>query len=244
MKNIAWIVIIFICGIASWQYIVNKNDRIEQDRKYEALENRLTDTLKDYGRYREWADSALNNATATAIQAGEQAQTSKHWLDVRQKRINELLKVLDSAENEKLDSSLATLVSKRFKAGCDSLRLANIVLGKQIWEYEQDNQTYVDALNYETTIRDSALQKERGFSAAFRGQLVYCIDALKEASKAKKKTQLYAGMAAWGNGITPLGGGEINLGLKTGNDQFYEIKGAYIGQWWIGIGTKFKISLK
>lgn len=242
MNKIAWGLVLIIAAIASWQYVVNKNIRIAANEAYKRLEAKYNDTAADYIKYREWSSVALGNATATAIQNGEIAKQSQSELDQARRRVNSLLALLDNAEKETPDSSWVQ-VSPNYKIGCDSLRKENKSLNFLVEQYEQDNQAHVDALNYETYIRDSALQKEREFSNAFRSQLVYCIDALRK-SEQPGKMQLYAGMTAWGNGITPLGGGEINLGLKTKSDQFYEIKGAYLNGWWVGIGTKFLIKLK
>lgn len=244
MKNIAWLLLLLIVVIASWQYIVNKNDRIAANEAYKQLEARYRDTAADYVQFRKWSDSALNNATSTAMQNGEIAKQSQSLLNEKQNRINSLLLLLDAAEKETPDSSWVQ-VSPNYKSGCDSLRRANAEQGQLIAQYEQDNQAHVDALNYETYIRDSALQKERAFSASFRQQLADCIViGKKQQAINKPRNQVYAGMAAWGTTINPLGGGEINLGLKTKSDQFYEIKGAYLNGWWVGIGTKFLIKLK
>ena len=241
--RIAFSFLVFAFGV--WLYFSGKMEKTTSDSAYEALQSKYADTLKEYRHFRKWSDSALNNATATAIQNGERAEKSESELNLKRGQVTYLLALLDKSEKETPDSSWVP-VSPNYKWGCDSLRQINIALDDLIGRYEQDNQAHVNSLNYETYIRDSALQKEREFSNAFRSQLVYCIDALSKAQKtpSNSKTQLYAGMAAWGNGITPLGGGEINLGLKTKSDQFYEIKGAYLNGWWLGIGTKFKISLK
>lgn len=243
MNKIAWILVLIISAIAAWQYIVIKNDRISHDAAYTQLKGKSDATEMEYAKYRLGADSALGNAIVTAIQNGEIAKQSQSALDQERKHVKSLLELLDRSEKETPDSSWVQ-VSPNYKFGCDSLRGILPGLDSLIVQYERDNQAHVDALNYETYIRDSTLQKEHEFSNAFRSQLVYCIDALSKAEKPKSPTQLYAGMAAWGNAITPLGGGEINIGIKTPSDQFYEIKGAYMGKWWVGVGTKFKISIK
>jgi hypothetical protein len=243
MKNIAWVILLVISAISVWQYVSNKNERIAADILYKALQSEYNDTLEYYGEYVSRADSATNNATAAAIQAGEAARQAQGVADQQRKKINWLLSFLDSTEKETPDSTWKP-VSPNYTWGCDSLRRANMTLNTLVDQYEHDNQAHVDALNFETSVRDSALQKERLFNSVFRGQLVRCMNELNTVEKSTKKTQLYAGMSAWGNAITPLGGGEINLGLKTKSDQFYEIKGAYLGKWWVGVGTKFKISLK
>lgn len=239
MKYIRLIFVLLILGVAVWLYISSKQDKTASDASYKAVSEKLSHTEAEYSKYRLSSDSAFSNATATAVQNGELAKKSQSELDQYRNQVKTLLKLLDSAEKETPDSSWVQ-VSPNYKWGCDSLRHVNAIQDALINQYEQDNQAHVDALGYETQIRDSALQKEREFSNAFRLQLVYCSDALSKAAT-PGKTQLYAGMAAWGNSVSPLGGGEINLGIKTKSDQFYEIKGAYLNTWWVGIGTKFKI---
>lgn len=234
------ILVVFLVGI--WQCVVNKLGRSAAESDVKEIKATLSATKREYQEYRNRSDSALNNATATAIQAGDSAKKSQAALDQARGKIKGLLNMLCVVDNSHPDSSYV-LVNPAYKMGCDSLRQVTAIQDELINQYEQDNQAHVNALGYETSIRDSALQKEREFSNAFRQQLLFCSDALGKAS-VPGKTQLYAGMAAWGNAINPLGGGEINLGLKTKRDQFYEIKGAYLGTWWVGIGTKFKISLK
>lgn len=241
LKYVRKFIVLAILLTMGWLYFTSNKEQSEADNAYKALEKKLSDTLKDYNEFIVFANSMINDAAVKAAQDREAAKQSQTALDKERSRIKTLLTLLDGAEKEIPDSTWVQ-VSPDYKWGCDSLR--NVVKDQDglIAKYEQDNQAHVDALNYETYLRDSALQKEREFSNAFRHQLVYCIDALSKAQKATKKAQLYAGMAAWGNSLNPLGGGEINLGLKTGSDQFYEIKGAYLGKWWVGIGTKFKLS--
>jgi hypothetical protein len=241
MKYVRIVFSLFVVAFGVWLYFSSKQEKLAADNAYKELQGRYADTLMVYRQYKNMADSAISNATATAIQAGEIAKESQIALDQERGRVKRLLSVLDNAEKETPDSTWIP-VSPNYKWGCDSLRRANLSLNTMIVQYEQDNQAHVDAMSYEIGIRDSVLKKERSFSEQFRQQLAYCITALGNAEKAKGKTQLYAGMAAWGNSITPLGGGEINLGLKTPRDQFYEIKGAYLGKWWVGVGTKFKLS--
>jgi hypothetical protein len=241
--KIALFVMLFIFSIFALWYGRSKQQENEATRTaYKAVKLSLDSTTEDYTQYRKQADSAIDNATATAIQNGEAAAASQAILNQTRQTVKALLATLNSSEKSIPDSTWVQ-VSPLYKWGCDSLRRVNAIQDELINQYEADNQAHVNSLAYETQIRDSALQKEREFSNAFRLQLIYCSDALSRAAT-PGRTQVYVGMAAWGNGATPLGGGEINLGMKTKNDQFFEIKGAYLGKWWVGVGTKFKISLK
>src|SRR5581483_2324735 len=154
--------------------------------------------------------------------------------------VNMLLAKLDSAANEKPDSTWVQ-VSPRYKDACDSLRHANLTLNYSIMQYEQDAQAQASALAYETHIRDSIINQERAFNAQFQRQLDYSITAGKQVEKAaKQKIQVYGGFAGWFSQGSPFAGGEINLSVLTPRDQIYELKGAYLNGWWVGVGTKLK----
>lgn len=238
--SIAWMFFAAALLVIIGQQMCNRPVPAVPQSQYDALKKKYQDTAESYRQYRKHSDSAINNATAMEIQANERAEQSQMALDQERKTNGRLLVKLDSAANEKPDSSWVS-VSPRFKSGCDSLRHENLTLNYRILQYEQDNQTHVDALNYETHIRDSALQKEREFNAQFRRQLENCIAIGKHQENAgRPRLQLYGGIGVWGNRANPLGGGEINLALKTKTDAIYEIKGAYLDTWWVGLGTKFK----
>jgi hypothetical protein len=239
--------ILFAIALLVIMYLVtcNKPAPMVPKNQFDALQQKYDDTLASYRAFRKKSDSAIDDATVSAIQANERAEQSQAALDQERAKIGRLLVKLDSAANEKQDSSWVS-VSPRYKDGCDSLRRENLTMNYRIIQFEQDNQAHVDALNYETRVRDSIIEKERAFNEQFRRQLENCITAGKQQEKASlPRTQLYGGIAAWGSQASPLGGGEINLALKTKRDQIYEIKGAYIlNTWWAGIGAKFKFSLK
>lgn len=241
MKIIIIILLCIVSILAIHQCVTTKNEQTASDNAYKQLQSRFDDTLKDYANYRSLSDSAINNATATAAQYGDIARQSQTQLNQSRLETKSLLSLLSEERKSVFLDTNWIYKHPLYVGGCDSLMKVAAKQDTIIGQYERDNQAHVDALNYETSIRDSALQKERLFSKIFQSQLVSCMNALNDSEKAKKKAQLYAGMAAWGNSITPLGGGEINLGLKTKSDQFYEIKGAYIGQWWVGAGVKFII---
>lgn len=240
MKQAPWILLAVALVIIMLQQMCNKADQYAQEQKFSQLEKKYADTLESYHQYRQTAGAALDNATAMAIQANERAEQSQVALNQECRHANHLLAKLDSAENETPDSSWVS-VSPRYKEACDSLRKVNLTLNYRILQYEQDNQAHVDALGYEVHLRDSLLEKERGFSSQFRRQLADCITAGKEQEKdGRQRTQMYGGIAVWGNRTNPLGGGELNLSIKTPRDAIYELKGAYLNTWWVGVGTKFK----
>jgi hypothetical protein len=242
MKYVRIIFALLVVAFGVWLYFSSKGEKLAADNAYKALQAKYADSLKEYSRYRKLADSAAIDARAKADQAGETAKKSQMVLNGYRRRVNSLLAFIDSAKMEAPDSTWIA-VSPNYILGCDSISEASRALNNLVVQYEQDNQAHVDALNYETYVRDSALLKERAFNESFRAQLTDCINTIKDQERARRpKPQLYAGMAAWGNAISPLGGGEINIGLKTPSDQFYEIKGAYLGKWWVGVGTKFKLS--
>jgi len=210
--------------------------------QYKAMEQRLNDTAQAYAAFRAASDSALDNATAHAIQASEQAKKSQDAVNDSKATIQWLLTQLDSADKEKPDSDWVQ-VSPRYKDGCDSLRKENVKLNTFMDRVRNDNQLVIGAMTSEIALRDSVIQKERGFNALFQKVIDDCIAiGKKQQQLSKQRTQLYGGIAAWANQLHPFGGGEINLSLKTPQDQIYEIKGAYIlNSWWVGAGTKFKL---
>lgn len=205
------------------------------------LQKRYEDTLQVYHQFRLQSDSALDNATASAIQANELAQQSQQSLEVERLNVNQILQKLALAELESQDSTWVQ-VSPRFKKGCDSLRVANLSLNYKILQYENDVQNQVDVLGYEVHLRDSLLERERGFNDQFLRQLNNCIVTGKQQETLyKQRTQLYGGIAIWGNPKSMQGGGEVNFALKTPRDFIYEVKGAYLlNSWWVGAGTKIK----
>lgn len=239
--SIAWIFFALALLVIIGQQMCNRPSPTVPKNQFDALQARYNDSLESYHQYRRSADTAIENATASSIQANDRAEQSQSALDRERVTNNRLLGKLDSAAKEKPDSTWVQ-VSPRFKEGCDSLRRENLTMNYRITQYEQDNLAHVDALNYEIRLRDSIIQKERAFNAQFRRQLDACIAlGRKQESAGRPRTQLYGGIAAWGNQVSPLGGGEINVALKTRNDAIYELKGAYISNtWWAGIGTKFK----
>jgi hypothetical protein len=240
MKSVPWILFAIALLVIIGQQMCNRPAPSVPKNQFEALQARFNDTLESYHEFERASDSALNYAIASALQANERADQSQAALDHARETVGRLLVKLDSADKEKPDSSWVQ-VSPHYKEGCDSLRHANLTLNYRILQFEQDNQAHVDALNYETRLRDSIIERERGFNAQFRVQLENCITTGKQQEhSARARAQLYGGIAAWGNRLNPLGGGEINLALKTKNDAIYEIKGAYLGTWWVGLGTKFK----
>jgi septal ring factor EnvC (AmiA/AmiB activator) len=243
MRATPWILfflaVIALCIIG----LCNKADeaRAVPKGQYDALQKQMNDSVESYHKFKLQAATAVNYATERAIKAEAQSKKSQMQVQKSNNTISRLLAKIDSAEKEKPDSRWVP-VSPRYKDGCDSLRKENVNLNALINQYEQDNQAHVDALAYETHLRDSLLERERQFNVQFQKKLNDCIALGKQCAKERQPhIQVYGGIAAWGNQINPLGGGEINISLKTKNDQIYEAKGAYIlNTWWVGAGTKFK----
>lgn len=210
--------------------------------QYKAMEQRLNDTAQAYAAFRAASDSALDNATASAIQANEQANKSRDAMNESKQTIQWLLSQLDSADKLHPDSSWVQ-VSPLYKESCDSLRKENLTLNYRITQHEQDNQMQVDALGYEIHLRDSILDRERGFNTMFSQSLADCIAIGKQQQKDNApRNQIYAGFGVMGSQFNPLAGGEVNLSLKTKSDQIYEVRGALIMYtWYVGAGTKFKL---
>jgi hypothetical protein len=243
MKTAPWLLLVVALVFIIYLTTCRVQAPTVPESNYATLKKQFNDTVKTLQQFRLWSDSAIGNATAIAVQNGESAMESKSELDHERKKVKSLLVLLDSADRETPNSSWVQ-VSPNYRFGCDSLRKVAVLQDTLISHYEQDIQAYVNSLGYETQIRDSALKTERMHSNGFQQQVIHCMNALNDAEKAMKRRQLYAGMAAWGNRLSPLGGGEINLSLKTKKDAIYELKGAYLNQWWIGVGVKFKLSLK
>jgi hypothetical protein len=244
MKQAPWILFAGALLYILFLQMCNKPAASVPKSQFDELEKKYLDTLEGYYTFRRQSDSSLENATASAIQANERAEQSQEALDQERQKVGRLLVMLDEAEKETPDSTWVH-VSPRYKMGCDSLRKANLTLNYRILDFQRDAQAEIGALSYKSHLQDSLLQRERGFNAEFRRQLDDCITTGKQQEKASRpRTKLYGGIAIWGNQFTPLGGGEINLSIKTPRDQMYELKGAYINGWWVGAGTKFKFSLK
>jgi hypothetical protein len=210
--------------------------------QFTALQERLNDTSAAYEQFRRKSDSAIDNATAMAVQASEQLKESNDKLNDTKGTVKWLLSELDKADAQKPDSSWVS-VSPEYKNDCDSLREVNGVLLGQIDNYQQGAEQQADILAYELRLRDSIIEQERGFNDMFKKSLQDCIAIGKQAQKsAAPRNQLYAGFGAIGSQLNPLAGGEVNLSLKTKADQIYEVRGALIATtWYVGLGTKFKL---
>lgn len=240
MKQLPWIISTLLLIVVVSQLLCNKPAPSVPKPVFDQLQQQYNDSMHAYNQFCKWSDSAMDATASYAVQANEQLQASRAALEDAGATVNMLLAKLDSASREKPDSTWVS-VSPRYKDGCDSLRHANLTLNYSIMQFEQDMQAQASALAYETHIRDSIIERERAFNAQFQRQLDYSITAGKQVEKAaKQKLQIYGGFAGWFSQVSPFGGGEINLSLLTPRDQMYEIKGAYLNGWWVGVGTKFK----
>lgn len=214
------------------------------DPAVQALIKAKDDTLAAYRASRAKDSIALNDAGQASADQRERLEVAHGALSTAQVTINRLTAQIRAAKVEPKDKTWVE-VSPKYIQGCDSLTGVVTALNGQISEYEQQSAELVKLLSYEVSIRDSVLNNEREFNAKFRSQLDNCMLQLKGKVDAKQRIQLYAGMGVLGNKINPLGGAQVNLGLRARNQQMYEVTGAMVGNtWYAGVGTKFLLTLR
>lgn len=212
------------------------------DPAVQALIKAKDDTLAAYRASRAKDSIALNNAGQATADQRERLEVAQGALTTAQVTINRLTAQIRSAKQEPKDNTWVE-VSPNYVKGCDSLTGVVTSLNGHISEYEQQSAELVKLMSYEVSIRDSVLNNERDFNAKFRAQLDNCMLQLKGKVDAKQRVQLYAGMGVLGNQINPIGGAQVNLGLRARNSQMYEVTGAMVGNtWYAGVGTRFLIS--
>lgn len=218
-------------------------DSIE-DPKVKALIKAKDDTLAAYRATREKDSIAINTAQQATADSREQAEVYRKEAIAQQATNDRLVAKINAAKIETPDETFVK-VSPRYVEGCDSLAQQNTVLRNANEQYEDQNAETVKLMMYEIATRDSVLNNEREFNAKFRSQLDNCMLQLKGKVTAKQPIQLYAGMGVLGNKINPLGGAQVNLGLRARNQQMYEVTGVMVGNtWYAGVGTKFLIILR
>lgn len=212
--------------------------------KYEALIKAKDDTLTAYKAARARDSIVINSAQQATADQSERLDVAQGALSTAQITINRLTAQVRAAKQEAKDNSWVE-VSPNYVKGCDSLADHVDGLNARISEYDEQSAELVKLMSYEVSIRDSALNNEREFNAKFRSQLDNCMMQLKGKVDAKQRVQIYAGMGVLGNKINPLGGAQVNLGLRARNMQMYEVTGAMVGNtWYAGVGTKFLITFK
>lgn len=212
--------------------------------KYAALEQKVKDTARYYEEILKADSAAINYAEQATADQREKLDTYQRALTGAQVTINRLTAQVRAAKQEPKDNNWVE-VSPNYVKGCDSLTDQVAGLNTRISEYEEQSAEMVKLLGYEVSIRDSVLNNERAFNAKFRSQLDNCMLQLKGKVEAKQRVQIYAGMGVLGNKINPIGGAQVNLGLRARNSQMYEVTGLMVGHtWYAGVGTKFLITFK
>lgn len=221
-----------------------RKDTIGQ-AKYDALAQKVKDTARYYEDVIRSKDSIrINEAAIATADQREKLSTYQQALTGAQSTINRLTAQVRAAKAEPKDNTWVE-VSPNYVKGCDSLTDHIADLGKMVDDYEQESAELMKLLSYEVSIRDSVLNNEREFNAKFRAQLDNCMLQLKGKVDAKQRVQIYAGMGVLGNQINPIGGAQVNLGLRARNSQMYEVTGMMVGNtWYAGVGTKFLLTLR
>jgi peptidoglycan hydrolase CwlO-like protein len=215
-----------------------------EDPAHKALIKAKDDTLAAYKSMRARDSVAIDHAGQVTADQEEKLTVYKYALTDAQTTINRLAAKVKGAKAEPKDNTWVE-VSPNYVKGCDSLADQVTGLNTRISEYEQESAELVKLMSYEVSLRDSVLNNEREFNAKFRAQLDNCMMQLKGKVDAKQRAQLYAGMGLIGNKVNPLGGAQVNLGLRARNSQMYEVTGMVVGNtWYAGVGTKFLISFK
>lgn len=212
--------------------------------QYDALAQKVKDTAKYYEGVLKADSAAINTAEQASADSREQAEVYRKEVVAQQATNDRLIAKIKAAKNEKPDDSFVK-VSPRYVEGCDSLAEQNTALRSANQQFEDQNAETVKLMMYEISQRDSMYNQQVEFNNKFRSQLDNCMLQLKGKVDAKQRIQLYAGMGVLGNKINPIGGAQVNLGLRARNQQMYEVTGAMVGNtWYAGVGTKFLISFK
>lgn len=246
MKISGWIAaFILFLVVLYFQLCQNKKftDAITK-ADYNAMVKAKDDTVKYYKDIIK-ADSAnINNAHMASAEQRDKAELYRRSLAESQNTVQRLSNKIDAAKKEKQDDSWVA-VSPRYVEGCDSLQWAAISQNIKISQAELNNKKTVELMDYEISLRDTALQHRDQFNASMIKQLDACHAKLDSAISSKQRTQVYAGAGMLGNKINPLAGGQVNVSLKTKGDKIYEVTGAAVGNmWYVGVGTKFLISFR
>jgi len=210
---------------------------------YNAMVKAKDDTVKYYKNIIHGDSETINNAHMATADQAEKTELYRRSLAESQNTVQRLADKVAAAKKEKPNDSWVA-VSPNYIQGCDSLRLVAIDQNTKIDQAEQENKKTVELMDYEITIRDTALQHRDAFNAALQKQLDSCQLKVKGAVN-QQHTQVYAGVGMFGNQINPLAGGQVNVSLKTKGNKIYEVTGAAVGNtWYVGLGTKFLISFR
>ncbi len=201
------------------------------------------DSIKYYQDIIKVDSVIINYAHMASAEHLNKAELYQRSLIESQSLVRRLSDKIEAAKKEKKDYSWVA-VSPRYVEGCDSLRLANIDQAVKINDAQQENAKVVELMDYEISLRDTAIRHRDAFNAAMIKQLDTCQLKLDTAINKQQRTQIYAGVGMLGNQINPIGG-QVNVSLKTKGNKIYEVTGAAIGRtWYVGLGTKFLISFR
>jgi hypothetical protein len=249
-----WIAAAILFGVVLILAICGKPK--EQYTKYdiEVLEKRIKDTAESYRRRLMYDFTLMSEAAANRMEQAKELQASKEQLAASRSQIERLTKKIKLSRRE-IENDTWVKVSPNYKEGCDSLVIENQTLGNLITTYNEESAEAYKLMMYDISIRDSAINAQKDFNRKFMGQLDDCMGQLDDCmvqlddcmvqlqTKKGPRTQVYAGVGLFGNQINPLAGGQVNISLKTKNNQIYEITGATVGNMWYGgVGTKFLLS--
>lgn len=215
-----------------------------EDATVKALIKAKDDTLAQYRAIRAADSIRINDAGQATADQAERTEVVQNALNGAQAMINRLRAKVEGAKLEPRDSTWVS-VSPHYIQGCDSLVHHIGDLNNKVDEYEEQSAELTKLMQYEISVRDSALNNQKEFTKKFYDQLENCMAQWKEKVNKKQPVQLYAGIGVLGNRINPIGGGQINVSLRARNSMIYEITGATIGNtWYGGVGTKILITFK
>lgn len=246
MKISGWIAaFILFLVVLYFQLCQNKRntDAITKD-DYNAMVKAKEDSIRYYKVIIKADSVNINDAHMASAEHHDKAALYQRSLAESQNLVRRLSDKIEAAKKEKKNDTWVA-VSPRYVEGCDSLRLANINQAVKINEAQQENAKVVELMDYEIALRGTAIQHFDAFNAAMIKQLDTCQLKLDTAIKKQQRNQVYAGVGMFGNQITPIAGGQVNVSLKTKGDKIYEVTGAAVGKtWYVGLGTKFLISFR
>jgi hypothetical protein len=245
MKITGWVsAFILFLVVLYFQLCANKKltNAVTKD-DYNAMVKAKDDSIKHYRRIIKADSAAINNAHMASAEQREKTELYRRSLAESQNQVQRLADKIEAAKKEKPTDAWVA-VSPNYVEGCDSLRLVAIDQNAKIDQAEQDVTKLVKLMDYEISLRDTALAHRDQFNAALTMQLDSCHLKVKGAVN-QRRTQVYAGVGMIGNKINPLAGGQVNVSLKTKGNKIYEVTGAAVGNaWYVGLGTKFLISFR
>jgi hypothetical protein len=246
MKITGWIAaFILFLVVLYFQLCANKKltNAVSND-DYNAMVKAKDDSIKHYKGIIKSDSDAINNAHMASAEQRDKAELYRRSLAESQNTVQRLSDKIEAAKKEKPNDAWVA-VSPNYVEGCDSIRLAAIGQNAKIDQAGQDVTKLVELMDYEISLRDTALAHRDQFNASMTKQLEDCYLKLDTAIKNQQRTQVYAGVGMFGNKINPLAGGQVNVSLKTKGNKIYEVTGAAIGNtWYVGVGTKFLISFR